>query len=607
MIYLRTHYRFLAILVIFLALAYLYGSTIPAFEGPDEYRHFAYVTKLAQEGKLPDPVEDVDTIIQQQAGQPPFYYISVALFTQLRRFELWSDVPLNNPQWEQERSNRLNDNLNRSLMSPEINALTAEQKHTADVLNWSRLLSSLYGLLTITGVYWAGLALWPEHKQVALFAALWMALTPQLIQAFTRVSNDVGVITFSTFVIAGALHLYNDWKNPRLIIVTGIAMGLAILSKSSGIVICPIPFTAIFLAWRKENPNERSIRPLLSICLFLGLIAMLFGGWWIVRSWILYNDPLGTNAHTQQDWMYEEPEFHSLTFLRNRYGSAIRDIWVNFGWGRIRPSLWGYAIPIMLVVVGGLIFSRHINRQVLAQNKKQGSKIKTILSIPTLVGKHIFETSRRQTDQRLWLLFLVMMFGIVAFFQWMILSKSTPGRLMYPYYPAVCLLIAWGLQHHPRIRYWFAGALGGLAIILVPTTLYPVFNAPILLDSPPDNLQGEAVVFGQVEFLGYQVEDAQADSGIYDIRLCWQAPDGDEKIAVPYLFSLQLLNEENAIIGERQSYPGMGNYTLWEPSKSFCDVVQISLQENTNESYQLAVNLLDGEHKPVVVGSIPAP
>ena len=52
----------------------------------------------------------------------------------------------------------------------------------------------------------------------------------------------------------------------------------------------------------------------------------------------------------------------------------------------------------------------------------------------------------------------------------------------------------------------------------------------------------------------------------------------------------------------------MGKYTLWEPNKSFCDLVQIRLNENAqSNTYQLAVNILDGTHEPVVVGTIAAP
>jgi hypothetical protein len=562
---LKKHTRLLALLALFLVLTHFYARHIPAFEGPDEHRHFAYITKLVQEGHLPDPKRDVDTVIRQQAAQSPLYYVSVALFLKLRNFPEWQVNPQPNPWWEQERSDRINDNLNHFLMSPTVNAMSHEQRQLAEVLNWTRLVSPLYGLLAICGIYWAGLALWPGQKSWALFAATCVALTPQLLQAFSMVSNDVAVIAFSTLTIAAALHLYTDYQNRRLLIFTGMMMGLAVLAKANGLALWPVPISALTLAsWTREPLQLKTItawRPLIFSLGLLIITAMLFGGWWVVRSWLLYDDPLGIEPHARQSWFLDEPRLLKLDFVLSRLAKGFRDMWINFGWGGIRPALWGYIVPLAIITLG------------------------------------LWGLNQKRPDRRVWLLLLVILLGITAYIQWLRWSNSTPGRLLFPYYSAFILLMTWGLRQFPRTRSWLAAALGGFAIILVPTTIDAAFGAPPLHTALPDNLQKIIVDFGGPRLLGYRLDEPIQPGAKSDITLCWQAPLGNKKLAVPYSFSLQILDATGTVMGKRKSLPGLGHYTLWQPGKIFCDQVQVRISSRLkpDETFQILVQLFDLE------------
>ena len=55
----HTHRSLLAIQLIFLILATLYNVSLPLYEAPDEYPHFAYVNWLARGHGLPNLERDL--------------------------------------------------------------------------------------------------------------------------------------------------------------------------------------------------------------------------------------------------------------------------------------------------------------------------------------------------------------------------------------------------------------------------------------------------------------------------------------------------------------------------------------------------------------------
>jgi hypothetical protein len=105
-------------------------------------------------------------------------------------------------------------------------------------------------------------------------------------------------------------------------------------------------------------------------------------------------------------------------------------------------------------------------------------------------------------------------------------------------------------------------------MIMVATVVYPAFGPPALADSPPDDLQGPVIDYGGMSFVGYQIDDPAIH--LHDwkrVKLCWETLPNHREIPVPYAFALHIVGPENTILGGRESYPGLGTYTLWEPGK----------------------------------------
>ena len=565
----RKHVPLLLLLLAFVIVTQIYRWALLPFEGPDETEHIAYALKVRETGQLPDPDADWNSLIAQEAAQPPLYYVTIALWSRLRHYDALDAEPVPNPWKGSPAPFTSADNRNFFMMSPYQHALTNGEHQVAAADVWMRHVSLGYGVLAVVGVYLAGLALF--SRGWALLAAMGVAFNPQILQASAVVGNDIGSIGFGALILAGALWLYDDPHNLRLLILTGSAMGLGSLAKVNGLTLWAIPALSVGLGWwnkshpptpsahmGKGNAARRYNTVLRSLLMMIGVAAVI-GGWWYVRGLILYDDPFGLQPHLKSPWGLDDPM--PLRILADFMPEILQWTWANLGWRGIQPEVWGYALPVLLVGLGAVGWVS------------------------------------RKPDGRALVLVVMVMLGFVAIWRWSRVSSIVPGRLLLPYFHAFVLLVVWGLQRWGvRARLWMAGALGGMAIVLGVGTLYAAFAPPQLLDSAPDSLEGPVLDFGGPRFLGFQVDQHAIHTGDErEFMLCWQAPASDELVAVPYAFALHIVGPENTVVGRRESYPGMGRYTLWQPAGIFCDKfgMEITGTLESGRVYGLALALFD--------------
>ncbi|HEX2619880.1 MAG TPA: phospholipid carrier-dependent glycosyltransferase, partial [Phototrophicaceae bacterium] len=425
-----------------------------------------------------------------------------------------------------------------------------DQQRLSEALMVTRGISVIFGWLALAGIYLGGLALWHDRRW-ALFGALIFGFSPPILQVFAIVTNDAAVIAFSALLIAASLHLCTNqnWKNPRLLLFTAVVIALAGLSKVSGLVIAPIPVLAVLWGgWRERGCGFRSTdfrSTVISLVLLMGL-PLIFAGGWYLRNYLLYGDLLGTLPHRWMGWSFDE--LQSIPAVLTRLPIILQTLWFNAGWGEIRPPAWGYLLPICMMILAVIGWIR-----------------------------------RPRFDMRVVLLVITLLLGVGALIHWMQMENMITGRLYLPYIPALVLLMVWGIKQVPLAQLWrmlLAGAAGGLAIITTVVVIFPALDAPALINEPPANLQGSPINFGVAIFLGYQIDnDILVPGQDRQIKLCWQAPGGDTPIAVPYPFALQVIQVADRnrvqpgepIVASRESYPGLGKYTLWQPGKVFCD------------------------------------
>lgn len=559
--YVRKHAPFLLLLGLFLLLIFYYMWALPPYEGPDEPEHYAYIMLIRRDGRLPYPPHDHDaSFIRQEVGQPPLYYLSAAAFSYLSNgFDSWAHEITENPWRGYPAPASSIDNRNQFLMSPRTNVLSANQRAMVDELQWLRLLSPLYGVLMLTGLYVAALQL-VGRRSVATFAVLIFALTPQVLQGFAVVSNDVANLAFGAWIVASSLKLYDTPTSRRWLMLAGLFMALAALAKASALVLWTAPAMALALAWLQ---GRLSLRQMLVKGLLVLALAMLVGGWWYVRAQLLYDDALGITPHLDQLWAF--PEVIPLIDTLDRWPFTLPFMWANLGWGELRPGPWAYVALYALLALGAL--------GVLWQMRQPHGR-----------------------DARLLLLAVLALLGFAAFVRWFQIFRGVYGRLYLPYFMALVLVVAWGLQRWPFARILLGGAVGVTALLVVPFTLRPALGPPTLYDEIERDLQGPVMDFGNIYFLGYATERDTISSGQdWRLDLCWAAGEADASIPVPYPYTITIFDAERRRIGGRETYPGLGTYTRWPPGKAFCDTVQVPItgEVQPGAEYRIWITLFD--------------
>lgn len=524
--------KLLIVLLLFFITLRFYQWALPTYEGPDETEHVAYILWIRNTGTLPNPLTDQESLIRQQITQNPLYYVTAAILSRVLPLGDFEFAPSVN-QWRTYPTRRdMPDNRNNFLMY-HGHIISPTLQNQIDAVFYLRLISSLFGMILLGGVYAAGMILFKREQTWALLAVIFVAFTPQILQAFATVTNDAAVIAFGAWSITSALYLYQHPERRSAAIFAGAMMGLAAISKTNGFIVAVAPALALLLAFWNQR-QQLPLKKFLQQGAILIAVGFVFGGWWYVRAFLLYGDPLGVSTHQQTTWAANTtPQLIRLIWDTP---SILSSIWADFGWFQIFPPNWGYFMPLLALLAS-----------FLGWRKLRWS------------GEFV-------------LLLLVALLGLAALLAWAWVSAYVPGRLYLPFYPALILLIVSGFRRLPNINPFWVWGFVATAFAMIPFTLYPAFGIPKLYDAPPIPLIGTPLNFGEIRFLGYQIDRDQIGfNQPREVTLCWQAPSNTAPIPVPYAFSLQVIGENDLRIAARDSYPGLGKYTLWQPDKIFCD------------------------------------
>jgi 4-amino-4-deoxy-L-arabinose transferase-like glycosyltransferase len=240
---------------------------------PDEGAHFQYVAYVAREWRLPK--FEGYAGVGYEAHQPPLYYfLAAAVYT---------------------------------LAGGEGKAV--------------RLLSTLCSAGVVWLVWLTLRRLAPERPLLALTGMGFAAFLPMHIAIGSAVGNDALTNLLFAAVLYGVLvnlsntaELYpppdlprQRGRNPDSLPVDGegqgggkggeylhwlripLLVGLTMLTKATGILLIPIMLLGVLLwGWLRF----RSLVPGLSMGFLALLLTLSISGWWLVRNYLLYGDPL---------------------------------------------------------------------------------------------------------------------------------------------------------------------------------------------------------------------------------------------------------------------------------------------------------------------------
>ena len=567
-------YSLLVVVVVYLVLGVVYSAMSPVFEAPDERQHYGYVRHLALQRRLPPQTDH--SWAEHEAAQPPLYYMVAGLATAWRPHDPPLVLQPNRFYASYQAPGTVHDNKNVQLHS-DIESFP--WRGSVLTVRLTRMVNLFFGVLTIVATYLLGRATFRGQQMIALGGAAAVALTPQFLFISSAINNDIAVTAFCTIALWLLARGLRRGYSAVATALLGVTIGLAALSKISGLGLLPLALLAVGLstwAQARELPPARRRALVAARCSLLLTVALMVGGWWYVRSALLYQDPLGVHTHLGTPWRYEQPL--PLRDLWAQLPGVAISFWAAFGMGNVN-------LPTVAYLFIGSAW-------VLAAVGLAAWAVQSWLS-------------EKQPGPQAWSLAVLAVWVLlvcVALLRWMQLVKAALGRLLFPALAALSILTVWGLVQlvshglglvgrnsdvRPGVSRaviaTFCGFLLVAAGIAPFVSIRPAYARPALLSRQEiaARIQPFELRFGEsIRLVGYGVDRATVHPGEdVSVTLCWESigpMDAD------YAYFVHLLGRDNTIVGARNTFAGLGRFTTsqWTPGDAFCDVVRVPLRED---------------------------
>ncbi|MSP13586.1 MAG: phospholipid carrier-dependent glycosyltransferase [Chloroflexi bacterium] len=553
----------------FSGVTFIFSLTAPVLEAPDEPSHVSMIQYIATRLALPVQRPPDDFPAGQEGSQPPLYYaLGALLFSLSPAPEVAPDWLDHNPHIDSSRLLGRQDNRNLWVHHAAENF-----PFQGDVLgiHLARLLSILLGAATIWLTFNLARELFPDRPAVTWLAAWLVAFNPSFVFLSAVVNNDNGITFASTLMLWLLARWLRRGGSTRQGIVLGVALGAALLMKTSGLALVPLVIGALLFPplWphirrlgalaKFPAPLERlpEIQSALGQVGLVLLLALGIAGWWFARNLLLYGDLLGWQAMLLSVAPMIRPQPLDVLSTLRALWDARNTYWAIFGWTNILLPAWVY--PGFDLLVG------------LA-----------------LAGLAWGAGRRGAAAWRAWLPRLLLVIWPVAVLaslvRWLQINVAADqGRLLFPAIGAIAILLALGLdelrlglvtlaKRRPQasvVGLWaqhlaawqvtaliLAGAGGNLLVLR--NDILPVYR-PQFTPNPP--LAAAKVRFGEgIELLDWQVApERRRDAASLVV-------DTDWRVTVPitrnWSIILTLLDENQKSLTEVRTWPQGGRAAI---------------------------------------------
>lgn len=536
------------LLAVYLTLGVGYSLATPIFEASDEIWHYGVVRELVQNRRLPVQVPGVETAWAQEGSQPPLYYALAALLTG------WidtSDYPahsVRNP-FPKIGVPGAADNVNLVAHPP---GQSPRQGGTVLAVYLIRWLSLLMGAGTVAGAYRLARELAPARSDLALLAAALVAFNPMVLFINAAINNDNLVMLLTAWTLA---LLVAEMKRARVAgwlrrtLGLGLLIGLAALTKVSGLVLLPTAALALTLIPSSRKQPRLWFLRLAALVAVVGLVA----GWWYVRNWQLYGELLGLRRMALIAG--PRPAGFGLRELTTEWQGFWYSFWGVFGAFNLLAPAWFYRLMGGLSLAAGLGLVWAVGRW--RRGRRSWAE----------AGVHLVLAG-----------FLILTFvGVV---RWTLLTTASQGRLLFGGIAALGLYLAWGLlSWWPPA--WRRRVAGGLAVGLAVVAAFIPFGvlAPAYRPSPPlAVLPADAVPLdirfgeeGEIALVGYRLERTRVQAGEpLPVTLFWRST---KPITAFYQLALNGFGYEEENVAKLDTWPGGGlrPTAYWQPGVLYPD------------------------------------
>jgi len=566
----KNPYRWLgAIIGLHFVLGLVYDWVTPIFEASDEGSHYAVVRWIAQGHGLPVQNPQAPSELWAQEGsQPPLYYLLSAGLTAWINTPDYEQLYVHNPFTQFAPGTLHNANLYRHPWAGQ--ALTGTVLAVKVARWWSLLLSCI----TVGLTFWLARRALPGAEPVAFGAAALVAFNPMALFINASVNNDNLLMLLSTAALlltVAEVQASGGWSFRRSAGL-GLLLGLAALTKVSGLVLWPV--AALGVAWGAWK--ARNWKRFVFSGLVIAVLAVGVSGWWFWRNLSLYGDWLGLKTMVA----IAGPRPESLTLLdlvRQEGAGFYLSYWGVFGAFTILPSAWVqlfFGILTVLSVAGGALALWRL---------------------------------RAWPRAELWLLALFSVLTLAGVVNWTLQTLASQGRLLFGAIAPLSIFMALGLAtlcgmlapwRSARLRARVTGgAVGALAVValVVPVAyIAPHYVPPRVLaagDLPKDMHEAHITFDGKIELVGYTSNNAPRRPGERQpVTLYWRAlqPMTDD-----YVVALHLLGRGAQEVGKIDTWPGGGlaPTSQWPPGALLADTYSLPISPTATAPSQLRLDL----------------
>jgi 4-amino-4-deoxy-L-arabinose transferase-like glycosyltransferase len=413
-----------------LSLGFLRAT--PVLEASDEARHFAMALLLAETRTLPRGSLTARTIAEQEAVQPPLYYALGAVV--LGRFDTAEarKYLAMTPGFVVGRADLPGP---RNMFTPRSTLqVDSTQVETAIVL--LRLVSVALGLGVVLFTCLSFRQVVPDAPQLAPIAGALIAFNPMFLFIHASFNNDCLLNFIAAGVVYGVVRTAHRRPSVAWAAALGVVLGLAALTKLSGLVLVPPVLFYLFL--RRDSLAGVAIR---SGALLLGLAAV--ASWWFLRNYVLYGS-------------FTAAEFH--TALAGNGRGDLVPLALLFEWDGFVKSIWGVFGGFNIIYPDGVYYAFYAMSLLLVG----------------LAGWGLMAQMRtRRPAEALFLAALVAV-NLAGVAYWTSFLLGSQGRFLFPSISAWSVLAVGGVARLPGP--WRTGICGACVGLLVVCSGWAAFS-----------------------------------------------------------------------------------------------------------------------------------
>ena len=537
-----------ALLLSHLLLSLAFSLANPPFEATDEWEHYAFVRHLIEERRL--PIQSIDEP-RSQSHHAPLYYVVGALLTGW--IEDSGEPPVQNPYWAY-RAERVGNDNKRLYLHTGVGGEGCTGRCLA-----TRLLRMFSILLGAASVYfiWKALREWvPSVPALALGGTGLVALSPMFVYMSGAINNDGMIVMWGAAAVWLSVRAIRRGLDLRQALMAGLVLGLALLSKASGLLLIPILILAYLLsAWCHGQWRQAIIGVALIV-----MVAAVLSGWWFLRNLQLYGELTGVRLSVDI-WGARSGD-ETLLAAVSQLPYLWTTFWGRFGYGQIplcSPIYFGLAVVVALALLG---------------------LVRLLVHPPTWLDK----------EAKLCMLLQATAIGLflAGTVNYMYISPmGGNGRFLFPAMAAVAGLVFAGIIGVFPQR-WSLGlslvapvSMAGLSVIAFLVFFMPAYTPPDLIgpDDIPAGVTTADVLFGDIQLIGFSLNQDRVRPGDEaTVTLCWSS---QVALTEDYAYFVHFLGPEESIIGARDTHPGLGLFptTEWMPGDAFCDVLALQVEE----------------------------